>query len=441
MGHLTVRTYRTLYRRMNQFPPGVFDSETFHKILSLLFTEEEAKLCSVMSLVPSSVKDIAKLWQKPELETETILNTLADKGLLYDHAFDGISMFSLAPPVFGFFEFSLMRTDGRFDVKVLSELYHQYVNLDDGFAKTYSALEPPISRTYAQEDSIDDTTSEILSYETASGIVDNAAYISVGRCYCRHKMEHLGKACGATQDACLSFDKTAESLVKHGIARHISREEAHGILDICIRQGLAQIGDNVKSKPSVICNCCGCCCDLLLTYRRFGVTSLISPSNYIANIDQATCTQCGACMQRCPAGGLAMVSGKYFVNKRVCLGCGVCTRGCEAGACTMEKRPRGVFVPDTLFERMALAAVFQGKLGNFLFDDQRSFTHAVLRKLFNAMITLPGIRQVLMNKKINSGLLKTVLKLKRISNDKGHGGNRSSENQQGRRQPKHIREG
>ena len=417
MGHLTTRSYQNLYKRMNQFVPGVYDSAVFHKILSVLFTEEEAKLCSVMRLLPSSLTDIAELWCKSKQEAKTILKSLCEKGLVYDHTFNGASLFSLAPPVFGFFEFSLMRTNGRFDLKILSELYYQYVTVDNGFAEAYSAMDPPISRTYAQEESLEDTTSEILSHETARRIVDNADYISVGRCYCRHKMEHLGKACNATQDACLTFDTTATALVKHGIARPISREEAHEILDICVEQGLAQIGDNVKSKPVVICNCCGCCCDLLLIYKRLGVRSLVSPSSYFASIDQASCTQCGSCMDKCVAGAVVKAHGKYFVNKKVCLGCGVCARGCDAKSCTMERRPEDIYVPETLFERLALAAVYQGKLGNFIFDDQRSFAHKLLRKVCNTIGALPGIKQLLLNKRINSGLLRSVLGLKKFSSE------------------------
>jgi len=415
MGHLTTRTYQNLYKRMNQFVPGVYDSAIFHKILSILFTEEEAKLCSVMRLLPSSLTDIAQLWCKPEQEAAAILKRLCEKGLVYEHNFNDATLFSLAPPVFGFFEFSLMRTHGRFDLKILSELYYQYVTVDNGFAETYSAMDPPISRTYAQEESLEDSTSEILSHETARRIVDNAEYISVGRCYCRHKMEHLGKACDATQDACLTFDTTATSLVKHGIARPISREEAHGILDICVDQGLAQIGDNVRSRPVVICNCCGCCCDLLLIYKRLGVRTLIAPSSYWAAIDQGTCTQCGLCLDRCPAGGIVRAHGKYFVNRKVCLGCGVCARTCDAGSCRMERRPKDVYVPETLFERLSLAAVYQGKLGNFVFDDQRSVTHRILRKVCNTIGSLPGIRQLLLNKTINSCVLRSVLRLKRLS--------------------------
>ena len=56
-------------------------------------------------------------------------------------------------------------------------------------------------------------------------VIKTASHIGVGMCYCRHKMEHLGKACEAPMDICMTFNTTAKSLTKHGHARTIDKSE------------------------------------------------------------------------------------------------------------------------------------------------------------------------------------------------------------------------
>ena len=41
----------------------------------------------------------------------------------------------MPPPMAGFIEFALMRTRGDIDQKYLSELYYQYMNVEEDFVK------------------------------------------------------------------------------------------------------------------------------------------------------------------------------------------------------------------------------------------------------------------------------------------------------------------
>jgi len=96
---------------MDRSIPGIYDSNTMYELLKILFTDEEARLCSMMPLTYFSLRDIAKIWDKVEEETEGILAGLVSKGLVYADEYHGKITYLLAPPVLGFFEFSLMRTD------------------------------------------------------------------------------------------------------------------------------------------------------------------------------------------------------------------------------------------------------------------------------------------------------------------------------------------
>ena len=349
MGHLTRGRYRGLQERMDRSIPGIFDSETLYEILRLLFTDEEARLCALMPLTYFDLDRIAGVWEMSPESAREALERLAAKGLVHCREADGQTLYLLAPPVLGFFEFSLMRTDGKFDRKQLSELYHRYINVEEGFAQTYASVDPPVSRVFVQEDALADLNSEVLPYERARAGIDDASCITTGTCFCRHKMEHMGMACDNPQDVCLTFNDVAKHLAAQGIAREISKEEAHDILDLCVQHGLVQIGDNRADELIVLCNCCGCCCDLLTIYKRFGTTSLISPSNYLATIDEDACTNCGVCVKRCPVDAIEQKGNRVRVKEDRCLGCGVCTRFCPTDACGLRTRDQRPYVPANTF--------------------------------------------------------------------------------------------
>lgn len=323
--------------------------------------------------------------------------------------------FLLSPPVLGFFEFSLMRTDGKFDSKKLSELFYQYINVEEGFIRQFSSINPPIARIFVQEDAVRDIKSEVLSYERVIEGINQATCITVGTCFYRHKMEHMGMACDNPQDVCLTFNARAKDLASQGIAREISKKEARDILNLCVDRGLVQIGDNVKDELAIICNCCGCCCDLLLAYKRLGSTSLLNPTNYIAAVTEDACSGCGICVEKCPVAAISMKDGKAFVNKIVCLGRGVCARFCPIESCVMETRPEKIFVPGNTIEKIALQSIDQGKTGNFIFDNQTSLTHKILSGLVNGFVKMPPVKKILLNKNVYPRLLKLILKNKKFN--------------------------
>jgi len=57
-----------------------------------------------------------------------------------------------------------------------------------------------------------------LKFTPASHIIKTASHIGVSMCYCRHKMQHLGRACDAPMDICMTFNTSARSLIKYGHA-------------------------------------------------------------------------------------------------------------------------------------------------------------------------------------------------------------------------------
>ena len=136
MSHTTLKSgYQELVERLNRFPQGAPPSETLYKILQILFSEREAGLVALLPIKPFTVKKAAQVWKMDLSAARKVLDELASRAILVDVEHDGEMVYTLPPPMAGFFEFSMMRLRGDVDQKVLGELYYQYMNVEDEFIR------------------------------------------------------------------------------------------------------------------------------------------------------------------------------------------------------------------------------------------------------------------------------------------------------------------
>src|SRR6056297_1105096 len=224
MAHMTNRSaYSMLTERLNQVPQGAPESGLLYDILKMLFSEREAELVALLPVKPFTAERAAKIWKKNLTQSRNILETLASRGILLDNYEDDVQVFSLPPTMAGFFEFSMMRYRDDIDQKKLAELFYQYLNVEDDYLRNlFATSETQLGRALINEETLPaGNYMEVLDYERATGIIKNATHIGIGICYCRHKMEHVGRACDAPMDICMTFNSSAQSLTKHGIAREV----------------------------------------------------------------------------------------------------------------------------------------------------------------------------------------------------------------------------
>ena len=228
MAHIAAQSaYQRLTERLNRFPQGAPPSALLTKILMILFDEKEAELVSLLPIKPFTAKRAARIWRIPESRARMFLDRLADKALLVDFAVAGETRYVLPPPMAGFFEFSMMRVRHDIDQKLLGELFYEYLNVEEDFIRElFTKGQTQLGRAFVHEPALsDDNALHVLDYERASEVIKSASCRGVSMCYCRHKMMHVGRACEAPMNICMTFNTTAASLIRHGHARAVDVSE------------------------------------------------------------------------------------------------------------------------------------------------------------------------------------------------------------------------
>jgi len=418
MAHATLRdSYQRLSDRLNRFPQGAPPSELLFRILRVLYTEQEAGLVALLPIKPFTAAAAARLWGQPEARAREVLEGLASRGMLLDLDDGREGLFVLPPPMAGFFEFSMMRIGAAYDQKLLAELFHQYLNVEEDFVRNlFAGGETQLGRTFVNEPAA--AALHVLDYERASEVIRTASHRGVGACYCRHKMQHLGRACGAPMDICMTFNGTAGSLIRHGLARSVDVQEGLDLLDQARAHNLVQFGENVREQVSFICNCCGCCCEAMLAAKRFAVLNPVATTAFLPEVAADDCTGCGKCVEACPVEAMGLVAAgdphhprkkKARLDPELCLGCGVCTRVCAPGALRLKDRPRRLLTPVNTAHRTVLMAIERGKLQNLIFDNQALASHRAMAAVLGVILKLPPVKQALASRQLKSRYLEYLL--------------------------------
>ncbi len=345
MGHHlgTKSSIVPLIDRLNKYPVGLADSDKLREILALLFDEREAFVASRFPLEEATLPELVRLTKIPASELLPLLERMADKGLVMDMPYGAEVYYLLLPGLIGFFEFTFMKNRSDLPLERLAQLMREY--LEESQAGEFFGSKTPLTRSLLYEEHIP-VTSEVTSYDRAREIIREAGFGAVGMCYCRHKKEHLDETCdkGAPVNGiCISLGSAARFMSRRGFAAEKSVDELLAVLDTARGYNLTHITDNIRHKPSFICNCCSCCCELL-SGVQMGYHSGIGKTGFRAVIDPEQCNGCGACFRACNVKAIGLPEGVQFEKKSdryavvaedICLGCGACVSACKRGALSM----------------------------------------------------------------------------------------------------------
>jgi ferredoxin len=301
-----------LIDRLNRYPIGLFDNEKLRRILAHLFSEDEAYVASRFPLQESTLNELKRATGMDQATLLPVLESMADKGLIMDLVYGKTTYYLLMPGLIGFFEFTFMKQRADLPVVELAKLMTEYLydDAEGGQAKEFFGSKTQLTRSLPYEEHIP-VSSVITSYESAREIIRQSSFGAVGQCYCRHKKEHLHQKCdkdAPIQGICISLGTAAKFMTRRGFAEKRSTEELLQVIDTARAHNLTHITDNIRHKPSFICNCCFGCglCAKACNVKALNLTPLVKKKKRKLLIDEEICLGCGACISACPTSSLSL---------------------------------------------------------------------------------------------------------------------------------------
>jgi ferredoxin len=424
MGHLVGKDiYRELGRKIDGLEMRAPWNERLHAILKELYSKEEADVVIRMPYGLATFDQLIKATGYQKGELMRILDGLTEKGLVMDLWIHDEYKYVPSPMVIGIFEFTMMRLGPNANSKEWARLFKDYMEGDDSFIAANFGGGEQISfmRALPYEDTLKpEEYVEILDYEKASALIDASEKFSIGLCSCRHEKMHLGeKTCDIPLESCSQFGYAADFMIRHNLAREVSRAEMRDNFARSKDMGLVMAADNVQKNMKFVCHCCKCCCNILLAISEYGYPNILVTSSFLADTDVDSCIGCGKCATTCPINAISMVADEQpeqarkkmpRIDTSTCLGCGTCALQCPTKACKLVKREQRVIHPETTFERIILQCLEKGTLQNQIFANPERIDHKFMRSFVGGFLRLPTIKRALMSDKLRSRFLHTMKK-------------------------------
>jgi uncharacterized Fe-S center protein len=175
----------------------------------------------------------------------------------------------------------------------------------------------------------------VLPTEQVIEFLRSARSFALTACTCRSHYQR----CDNPLEVCFLLDDAADQAVADRTARPVSLEEATVVLCQANERGLVHLTIyEPEHRVGAVCSCCSCCCHDLQFLQIYGRSDLIAHSEYVAQTDLETCTQCGTCVERCRFGARVWQGDRLSYDAGVCYGCGLCVTVCAAGATVLTLR-------------------------------------------------------------------------------------------------------
>jgi electron transport complex protein RnfB len=326
--------YKRLAKKLDSLPHGfpATESGVELRVLRKIFSPEDAEFALKLKPLPETAEQIAKRLRQPVDRVEKTLGQMAANGQIGSFKMKGQQRYMLMPFVVGIYEFQLARLD-----KELADLVEEYM---PSLMKVIGGYKPAVARVVPVNKSID-AKLEILPYEDMRRAMSESRSFLVNECICRKEKGLQGQPCRHTKETCMAFSREEAAFDNFRYAgRVIDKEEALRILDESELEGLVHASFNIQQDPAFVCNCCSCCCGFIRGIKEFHAPYVITRSNFMARIDQESCSACGACADdRCPMEAIQESNGGYSVLAERCIGCGVCAVACSTESIRLVRRP------------------------------------------------------------------------------------------------------
>jgi NAD-dependent dihydropyrimidine dehydrogenase PreA subunit len=340
--------YLNLLKRLNQNVVKLPPIDSVINLLQELFTTEQAALAAEMPLGAHTLKNLAGRLNRDVAPLEQMLEAMADEGTIFVVKTDNNEKEYAVPPFApGIFELQFLKGEetekARKRAKAIAKVHEELgVRLSELYKDVETAnkkLGTPGLRTLAVEEELP-SNAEIATWERISEMMEQEESFAVGTCTCRQQAkfeDHPCKINGVPMEACVYFGKAADFIVDRKFGRRLSREELLEFLKKCEKYGLMHNINNFLGNNIVLCNCCGCCCEILTPMIKHRGLKRIIGSNFVSVVDPESCIGCGDCIDLCQMTAIEIIDDKAKINPDYCMGCGNCVSQCPLGSLSLVR--------------------------------------------------------------------------------------------------------
>lgn len=319
-------------------PYAGLDIPEFYALVEVLFTPQQAEVNNALPKRPVTAEALARQMQQAESQVREVLESMADNGLCATFSIGGKRCYKSLPFMPGIFEYQFMPGLTTERHKKIARLIQAYKTACEA-AKGVESIAFPKTRVIPVDKTIQ-AGNVIHTYDQVVSYIEKYDVIGVGSCYCRHAARLRGEDVhGMPMEVCLWFGKVAEYAIERLGGRKLSKAEALALLDQCESAGLVHMSRNTTEDIDFLCNCDRWHCEVVTHVLKQPRPGWVFNSGFQPAVDEAACTCCEICVDRCPAEALTMDSRSIpRVNPERCFGCGVCASGCPASAVTLQAK-------------------------------------------------------------------------------------------------------
>lgn len=319
------------------------------ELIKMAFSPEEASLAGQMSRTPETSAEIAKRVGLPVDEVTTLLKNMIPRRMVKVPNIKGMTAipadlegdnvkYRLGHFLVGWYEGN-ERTLG----KEYDKLFERYV-VEGGGDRVFSPR-PGQQGVVPYRGSL---KPEWLAREPHLDIDahwERHERFFVCNCMCMEEKERVhGHHCDVPVKRCgfVGLPPTtplSETVLNREDAKNLFIEiESYGTMVHTAFYGFTMSAESPQFVGT--CSCCNCCCGILNSAIRAGLSESTQRANYRTVKDYDKCIKCGECVRRCQffahTWDESEDSREMDYNRKKCVGCGACVMGCPSDALHLE---------------------------------------------------------------------------------------------------------
>lgn len=286
------------------------ENDPQYYVFADLVTDEQADVVIAMKRrKQEAVEDIAERVHKNYAETFDICMQLTDMGIIeVKPQSDGTDKFELPIYVPGIYELMMLNRKQADKHPEIAKAFEQYTRETVEPVTKFMPMGNGAMRVIPVESAIKAETRKASYEEISYWLTKYQNHIGLAPCQCRLVRTQMGEGTGSiAEELCIVLGATAESCIRTGKARRITKEEAEEVILKAEKKGYMHQVTNMDGTDKIwaICNCQRDVCLALRTSQYFNTPNM-SRSNYIAEVDPEKCAACGQCVETCPANAVKL---------------------------------------------------------------------------------------------------------------------------------------